>query len=809
MKKRLLVGIISLAMMVSMTPAAACPAFAQEGGAAAGAGHAGYQVSSDIGEVFDQLEPSADPYNYTSEDLMAQEEAAIYPSSFDLRNVDGKNYVTNVKFQNPFGTCWGFAAIAAAETSLLGSGLAQEDGYDVNNFDLSEKHLTYFAATALNDPGNPQDGEGCHTHGATASQRLNYGGLPFMATSLFSSGIGPNLENRDDSFVYKGRQGLTQKIKLNGKYTDYCYSDEDDWSLDESKRFKQSYVLKESYMLPSPAIIINDDKLNDDIYQYNEAGTNAIKKQLMNKRAVQIGYHCSVGTGIETSTGDPNFLSENYAHYTYLFTGANHAVTIVGWDDNYPVSNFNQGTAKDDRGELVNAYPPHDGAWLVKNSWGSGEEEFPNFGRGDWGYVNSDGVHTGYFWLSYYDKSIDMPEALSFDKSNVGRSYELNQHDYMPVNEVYGATDDSEIKEANVFTAESNQRLEQISCETTYPGTKVHYEVYILPDEFATPDQGELKVSGDAGAYEFGGYHKIELPTPVVIGKGQKYSIIETLTTPDQKYAVNIPIGYGSEPPKDNKEDYWLKGIINKNESFLSMGGKWYDCDGMQRQLAKRVDSKTYKELAVDNLPIRGYSAKLPNLDINVIWNHEPITQLRSVIDKEGPLEEELSVDFTGDQGVLPDPSAKVEWKVGTGTQSDGVTIVPDAKDDSVATLTATRCADTDLFVTVGNLSKVVPIKVQPAIPTLKSVKAGKGKLTISTDDLKAIGISGYQVMYRVKGKKQWKTKDFGPNKPKMVLKSVKKGKKYQVKVKAFYTSEKGNTLYGGTGGIKTSKKVK
>ena len=48
MKKRLLVGIISLAMMVSMTPAAACPAFAQEGGAAAGAGHAGYQVSSDI-----------------------------------------------------------------------------------------------------------------------------------------------------------------------------------------------------------------------------------------------------------------------------------------------------------------------------------------------------------------------------------------------------------------------------------------------------------------------------------------------------------------------------------------------------------------------------------------------------------------------------------------------------------------------------------------------------------------------------------------------------------------------------------------
>ena len=43
-----------------------------------------------------------------------------------------------VKLQNPFGTCCGFASIAAAESSLLGSGLAAEDGYDENSLDLSE-----------------------------------------------------------------------------------------------------------------------------------------------------------------------------------------------------------------------------------------------------------------------------------------------------------------------------------------------------------------------------------------------------------------------------------------------------------------------------------------------------------------------------------------------------------------------------------------------------------------------------------------------------------------------------------------------
>ena len=64
-----------------------------------------------------------------------------YPVRFDLREY---GVVTPVKIQNPWGTCWSFGGIAAAETSILSTlgmtveGFKAEMGKD---FDLSEKHL--------------------------------------------------------------------------------------------------------------------------------------------------------------------------------------------------------------------------------------------------------------------------------------------------------------------------------------------------------------------------------------------------------------------------------------------------------------------------------------------------------------------------------------------------------------------------------------------------------------------------------------------------------------------------------------------
>ena len=78
--------------------------------------------------------------------------------------------------------------------------------------------------------------------------------------------------------------------------------------------------------------------------------------------------------GVYTTINSSSYY-ENKKTFTMYNPGrgtANHAVTIVGWDDTYPSTAFTQRA-------------PGNGAWICKNSWGSK-------------YMDS-----GYYYVSYYD----------------------------------------------------------------------------------------------------------------------------------------------------------------------------------------------------------------------------------------------------------------------------------------------------------------------------------------------------------------------------------------------------------------------
>jgi len=70
-----------------------------------------------------------------------------------------------------------------------------------------------------------------------------------------------------------------------------------------------------------------------------------------------------------------------YCYYNFAIEGTNHAIAIVGWDDNFSRNNFVED-------------PGEDGAWLVKNSWGAG------FADG------------GFMWISYKDLGYNSSDSI-------------------------------------------------------------------------------------------------------------------------------------------------------------------------------------------------------------------------------------------------------------------------------------------------------------------------------------------------------------------------------------------------------------
>ena len=665
------------------------------------------------GEEFTaEVEVQDDVFDFEEGDQNAPAADGEMPSKFDLRDVQvkGSGIVPPIRFQNPFGTCWVHGPTAAAEISILGSGLAQDDGYTAETFNLSEKHLSFFAFSALNDPEDPQNGEGKRSSvPLTGSQKMQ-GGITTYVTWLYSSGIGPNLEDRsgldegdEEVLVYKGRNGETESRPVtwydeNGEkqsgWRRFCYSKDDDWGIPEKYRFYQSYRLKDSFILPSPA------KYEDEkTYTYNPMGTIAVKQQLLANRGVSFSLNAE-SSRPDWTTKKWKYLSSNWAQYTYENVRDNpHTVCIVGWDDDYPKENFIEGHQ-----------PPENGAWLVRNSWGSDYNEFPANGYRNWGIEQEENKHNGYFWVSYYDQTIEGFEAFVFDKSNVGSSYYVQQYDYVPAVNIREVVSDSEMKAANVFVADQNAKLTEISAVTTTPNTEVSYEIYLLRSKYKDPYDGVKIQSGEGYAFEYGGYHRFALKEPVNLFRGQAYSVVISQKTPSGKSVFSIVCGekhgdntkevrddFPLEAPEGSTEvaaqeeapegsieeiteeasegateeipeeaeeessgeelpDEWEEFIVNRKESYVLKDGKWLDLTTKEAYDVILGSGKKYvgDPDIYDNLPIKAYledaeQTAYPDPEADITLGGMPGSNSKQVLFKlKGRVEEwDTNPEFT------------------------------------------------------------------------------------------------------------------------------------------------------------------
>lgn len=93
----------------------------------------------------------------------------ILPDAFDLRNVNGTSYVSDIRNQNPYGTCWTFATFASVESAWRMRG-------DATITDLSEGNLAK-----------------CHGY----EFGIDDGGNEYMATGYLTRLAGPIYEHAD------------------------------------------------------------------------------------------------------------------------------------------------------------------------------------------------------------------------------------------------------------------------------------------------------------------------------------------------------------------------------------------------------------------------------------------------------------------------------------------------------------------------------------------------------------------------------------------------------------------------------------
>jgi len=229
------------------------------------------------------------------------------------------------------------------------------------------------------------------------------------------------------------------------------------------------------------------------------------------------------------------YKSATAAYYYSGSSSSNHAVAIVGWDDNYAASNF--ATA-----------PPGNGAFIVRNSWGA-----------SWG-------QSGYFYVSYYDSKFGKSENAIFKNLDRSGAYQTI-YQYDPFGNVgnYGYSSTTGWF-ANVFTATASHDLGAVGFFTAQ--TNSSYEIYIYTNVTSGPRTGTLTAS-KTGTLSDAGYNYVTLSSAVPLTSGQKFSIVVKLTTPGYNYPVPVEYSYSG---------YSSNATASPGQSYMSSdGSSWSD----------------------------------------------------------------------------------------------------------------------------------------------------------------------------------------------------------------------------------------
>lgn len=605
--------------------------------------------------------------------------------------------VTKVEDQGATDTCWAFATMAAIEGNII------KKGYENNSVNLSENHFAYFFYNRQTDPlGYTKGDKNIAEGGLDWTQR---GGNLVTSSIAIATWAGAVKETVSEDDV-------------NGWFAPR--------NLAPSECYNSDFRVQSTYL-----------------YNYN---VNTVKQAIMDHGAVACGIYMD----------EAYWNIDSGAYYDPHRDGngdgvqdANHAITIVGWDDNYSAANFPNN-------------PGQNGAWIVKNSYGTMYNGKP---LGDYGYL----------YVSYYDATLTEPVA--FDVVKTSDSYDNNyQHDGSACLSTLPLPNGMEC--ANVFeakaTGDCNETLKAVSVETFYMGVDYTLKIYTGLTDSKNPASGKL-VCTQKGSFKDAGYQQIKLKKPVTLAAGEKYSVVISLAN---KYGDSVDIGIDR-----NMNANWLSFVANTGvgQSFIRIKSEWLD--------------KEWNDVKNDELTylINGW-------DKNINFRIKAYTDNTSKKTKYS-MENNFGVSRGSSESLKLIANSSVVNKKASWTSSNKkvATVNSSGKIKGKSYGTTTIKAK----FKVGGKSKTVSCKVTVGPSKISGFKVTGSKKKLSASWKRSKGAAGYEVYYSQNKNTSFKKLKAisSANTTKCSKSGLKKGS-YYVKVRP-YMKKGGKKLYGSYTSVK------
>ena len=373
-------------------------------------------------------------------------EIDLFNSSNNLKSINASYYnlkdlgkVSSVKNQKDTSTCWAFSALSCVESNLL-----------MNNgpkLDLSAAHMELAYQTNF-EMGYP-----------VYSRKIDDGGNFNLASSYFLNGKGPVLETK-----YPFNNLLEIK------------NDPNKFDLNVYKSLKPYLSVGSAHLY-----IGNNALSGNDNYACTSNDINKIKSLLVDKGAVASSLFM---------TTDNKYLNQTTGAYHYNgVESPNHAITIVGWDDNYDFSS--SGFTDVEKG-----------AWIVKNSYGTSI------------------FNEGYNYISYNTSNICSSVSWYTDVSINDNTIDRNTYYYDELFfNGYIQKNTNSLYIGTIFEKKSNktEKLKQIKIGSVTPGDT--YKVY-----FSNNDNFSDSILIAEGVIEDFGYTNVDITKDINI-TSSKYSI--------------------------------------------------------------------------------------------------------------------------------------------------------------------------------------------------------------------------------------------------------------------------------------------